>query len=169
MKSLFSCTLLLFSTIIISSLPSCTKETITTVTKTDTIIIKTTDTLRTVFTDCSTMGLLTRKQWIIDTAIGNYSGPGTGTLLYARGSYNNVFNYDLVRSVYWVGGNEDTFNSIGAYYPYTWKLTNADSTALLILNGNTVAYRAKILKLDAKHLTIFDSTNNTLDINIYKP
>ena len=129
MKLLFSGALLFILIVIISCLPSCTKDTVTTVTKTDTVTITVTDTLRTVFNDNSTLGLLTRKQWIIDSAISNYSGPGTGTLLYARGAANNTFNYDLVRSIFWVGGNEDFFNTTGAYYSYSWQLTNSDSTA----------------------------------------
>ena len=177
MKVLFSCILLFILIVTISCLPSCTKDTTTTIIKTDTVTIRKTDTvniritdtLRTVFTDSSTMGLLTRKQWIIDSAISNYSGPGTGTLLYARGSNNNIYNYDLVRSIFWIGGNEDGFNSIGAHYSYSWKLTNSDSTALLISSGGSPVYHAKILKLDATHLTFFDSTDNVLDINIYKP
>jgi len=156
------------SVVIVCYLPSCTKETITTILKTDTLTIKITDTLRTVFNDTSKMGLVTCKQWIEDTAIGNYSGPGTGTLLYARGSQNNINNYDLVRAVYWSVGNEDFFSTDGSHYSYNWIFANSDSTSLLVSSGNNIAYKAKILKLDATHLVVFDSTYNTLDISILK-
>src|SRR5436190_16505533 len=101
MKILLSGSLFFISIVIISCLPSCTKETVKTEIKTDTITIRITDTLRTVFTDNSTLGLLTRKQWILDTVLTNYTNPGTGTIVYARGSNNNTFNYDLVRTIYW--------------------------------------------------------------------
>lgn len=169
MKSLLTCSLLFIISIVVCFLPSCTKETITTIIKTDTVTIIKTDTLRTVFNDTSRIGLFTRKQWIIDTAISNYSGPGTGTLLYVRGSKNNIYNYDLVRSIFWAGGNEDFFSTDGAAYSYKWSLSGSDSTALVISNSNSTAYRAKIMKLDATHLVVFDSTNQTLDIQIFKP
>ena len=171
MKPLLSCTLLLILIFIISCFPSCTKETIKTVVKTDTVTvtIRTTDTLRTVFNDTSRLGLLTRKQWVLDTVLNSYTGPGTGTLMYARGGSNNVYNYDLVRSIYWVGGTQDAFDNTGTNHPYGWKFTNSDSTALSILNGNATIFHLKILKLDATHFTIYDSVNNILDVQIYKP
>lgn len=171
MKTLLSGFMLFISIVIISCLPSCTKETIKTEIKTDTVTvtIRTTDTLRTVFTDNSTLGLITRKQWILDTVLNNYTGPGTGTLVYARGSGSNTYNFDQVRTIYWTGGNQDGYNSIGAYYPYTWKFNGSDSTAFVSSSTTFGAFHAKILKLDATHLTVFDSTNNALDVQIYKP
>ena len=169
MKALLSGSFLFVSIVIISCLPSCTKETVTTVVKTDTVTIRITDTLRTVFTDNSTLGLLTRKQWILDTVFNNYTGPGTGTLVYARGSGSNTFDFSLSRTIFWLGWNLDTYNSIGDYYPYTWSFNGSDSTAILMKRSGQPTYHGKILKLDATHLTIFDSTNNALDIQIYKP
>lgn len=167
MKILFSATLTFLSFVIFSILPSCTKEKVVTVVDTDTITIH--DTLRTVFNDTSKLGLLTRKQWIIDTVYNNYTGPGTGTLVYARGGANNTYNFDLVRTIYWTGGNIDGYNSIGAYYPYTWHFNGTDSTSYLINSTSFPTVHAKILKLDATHFNVYDSASNTLDIQIFKP
>jgi hypothetical protein len=119
--------------------------------------------------DNSKLGLLANKQWILDSVYNNYTGPGTGTLIYARGSNSNSINYDKVRSVYWRGGGADAYNSAGTYFSYNWKLTNSDSTSLLISNGNTPLYYARILNLTASRLTVYDSTSSALDIQIYKP
>jgi len=167
MKTLLSGSILFASIVIISCLPSCTKETIKTVVEKDTVTIH--DTLRTVFNDTSTLGLLTRKQWILDTVYNNYTGPGTGTLVYARGKSNNTYNFDLVRTIYWLGGNEDGFNSAGVYYPRTWHFQGTDSTTYTTYSPSTGEYTIKILRLDATHLTVHDVTNNALDIQIYKP
>jgi len=171
MKTLLSATLIFLFVIIISMLPSCTKETIKTETVIvkDTITIHITDTLRTVFNDTSTLGLLTRKQWILDTVYNNYIGPGTGTLVYARGGNNNFFNYDKVRTIFWLGGNLDGFNSNGDYYPYTWHFEGTDSTTFMSSSTSFGDFHGKILKLDATHVTWYDMTNHALDIQILKP
>jgi hypothetical protein len=169
MKTLFSVSICFLAIVTLSSLPSCTKEKIVTVIDTDTVTIRIVDTLRTVFNDTSKLGLLTRKQWVIDSAYTGYTGPGTGTLIYARGASNNTYNYDLVRSIFWIGGNEDHFNTIGAHYSLTWYFNSSDSTSLTATSSQLGTYQAKILKLDATHLTLHDLTNNVLDIQVYKP
>lgn len=169
MKYSLSAALILICIFFMSLFPSCTKETIKTVIETDTVTIRIVDTLRTVFNDTSKLGLLTRKQWILDTVYNGYTGPGTGALVYARGAANNTYNFDLVRSIYWLGGNEDNFNSIGAHYAWTWQFTSTDSTSFSVTNPQIGTYQAKILKLDATHLTVYDITNSALDIQILKP
>ena len=161
MKTLLSGSLLFVSIVIISCLPSCTKDTVTK----ETII----DTLRTFFTDSSTLGSLTRKQWVLDTVYNNYTGPGTGTLVYAKGSASNTLNFDKVRTIYWLGGNQDGFNSNGAYYPYTWHFEGTDSTTFMSSSSTLGDFHAKILRLDGTHLTVHDLTNHALDVQIFKP
>lgn len=169
MKVLLSAALIFLCFVVLSGFPSCTKEKIVTVTDTDTITIRIHDTLRTVFDDTSKLALLTRKQWVLDSVYTGYTGPGTGTLVYARGASNNNFDYNLVRSIYWLGGNLDNFNSIGAHYAWTWQFTNTDSTTFSVTNSQIGTYQAKILKLNKTHLTVYDITNSALDIQVYKP
>jgi len=169
MKPLLSAFTLFISIIAISCLPSCTKEIIKTETITDTVTITKTDTLRTVFNDTSILGLITRKQWILDTVITNYTGVGTGTLVYARGATNNTFNYDQVRTIYWAGWNLDGYNSIGNYYPYTWHFNGNDSTSFVVTSTIFPTVRAKIWKLDATHFNSYDSVSHTINVQIFKP
>ena len=121
----------------------------------------------------SKMGLLTAKQWIFDTVYMNYTGPGTGKLIYARGANNNTVNYDQARFVYWPDGIEDDFNFISTmtWTPITWSFSNADSTTLYYpsIAPLTVPVYERILLLNNTHVTFYDSTNSRLDIAIYKP
>jgi hypothetical protein len=149
--------------LLITIVTSCNKETTTvTITHNDT----TTDTLIT--TDTSVLGLLTQKQWELDTLYYNYTGPGTGTLEYARGGSSNLINEDNLRDIYWPDGSTDYFDNSGTYSTGTWTIVDVDSTVLHITTPGGPIH-AKILKLDKTHYTSFDSTNHALNIQIYKP
>jgi hypothetical protein len=118
--------------------------------------------------DNSTMGLLTQKQWEVDTLYYNFTGPGTGTLEYARGAASNLINEDNVRDIYWRDGTADYFDNSGNYQPnITWSFTNSDSTALII--NSSIPLHGKILRLDATHYNFFDSTSHAEDVQVYKP
>ena len=97
----------------------------------------------------SILSLFTDKQWIADTVYSNYTGPGTGSLVYVFGSNGS-------------GGI--------AYQPYTWSFINSDSTIYetVGINGSPT-YIARILKLDSTHLTVYDSTSQALDISVMEP
>jgi hypothetical protein len=139
------------------SLVSCKKDTVTV---TNTVFV----------TDNSTMGLLTQKQWIEDSAYNNYTGPGTGTLIYARGAVGNAQNLDALRSIFWPDGSAEFFDLSGHYNADSWTITaGTDSTAIIIVQQSNPTIHGKIVKLDATHLNIMDSTNSTLNVEIYHP
>ena len=120
----------------------------------------------------STMSLITAKQWQFDTLYSSYSGPGTGTLQYARGGNANTVDLDDNRSIFWPDGTEDAFGYYNTNYAMlTWSFTNSDSTLIYYpanVYFSTPVYQ-RILKLDATHLTLYDSTGTSLDILVYKP
>jgi hypothetical protein len=114
--------------------------------------------------DTSVMGYLTQKQWQLDTLYNNYTGPGTGTIVFVRGGSSNTVNLTNVRDIYWPDGTTEYFDNSGTYSAGTWSITNADSTNLTAGSSH-----GKILKLDATHFNFFDSANNALNIQVYKP
>jgi hypothetical protein len=137
---------------------SCKKETTTvTVTTIDTVTVS----------DTSIMGLLTGKQWKLDTAYSGYTTPGSGTLIYARGGSSNSINLDDLREIFWRDGQYDVFDNAGNYISSTWSFTGIDSSLIQTI-GSYTDY-ARVLKLDATHLNLYDSTNSTLDIATLKP
>ncbi len=150
MKILLPIILLFISFTFIASITSCKKNNVTTVT----------------VSDNSILGLLTEKQWQFDTLYSNYTGPGTGTVSYARGGIGNTINEDNIRDVYWKDGNADYFDNFGNYQHDTWRFTNSDSTTInLTLPASSIDIR--IIKLDATHYTAYDSTDHTLDVQVY--
>jgi hypothetical protein len=153
-KSLF--VIAAFVLIVISS-SSCKKETVTkTVVVNDTVNITP-----------SIMSLFTQKQWQNDTLYYNYTGVGTGTLEYARGGSSNILNEDDSRVEFWIDGNADAFDGAGNYVSWSWSFNSNDSTNLILITTGGVTH-TKILKLDATHLTYYDSTNLALDVLTYK-
>jgi len=125
-------------------------------------------------TDNSILSLFTAKQWIYDTAIANYTGPGTGSLTYVRGGTNNVVDFDNTRYVYWPDGNSDIFDVplFPTYLTGTWSFVQNDSTMLYFpanppLNAEPVYMR--ILAIDQTHCTIYDSTQQGYNVYIVKP
>ena len=141
--------ILFFSQTIVSS---CSKS----VTKTDTVVKN----------DNSVARLLMGKQWIVDSLFNGYTATSKGTLVYSRGALNNVQNLDNYIVIMWPDGTQFFANS-GSYATYTYSFKSADSLNLLI--NNTKADYARIVTLDAKHLTIYDSTNSALSYYDYKP
>jgi hypothetical protein len=111
----------------------------------------------------SVLSLLTEKEWKTDSLYYNYTTPGTGTLEYARGGSSNILNYDNSRAAFWIDGNADIFENNGTYEAWSWSLNAVDSTAFtLVTPGGTV--HARILRLDATHLTYYDAVNHALDV-----
>ena len=133
---------------------SCSK----TVTKTDTVVK--------IVADSSVAERLMGKQWIVDSLFNGYTATTKGTLVYSRGSSNNIQNLDNYIVIMWPDGTQFFANS-GSYATYTYSFKSADSLNLLI--NNTKADYARIVTLDAKHLTIYDSTNSALSYYDYKP
>jgi hypothetical protein len=115
----------------------------------------------------SVMSLLTGKQWKLDSAYSGYTTPGSGTLIYARGGSNNSINVDNLREVFWSDGQYDVFDNAGNYGSSKWSFTSIDSNLIRTIGGYTDY--ARVLKLDATHLNLYDSTNSVLDIATLKP
>jgi hypothetical protein len=136
--------------------PSCKKETITTVIKTDTVLVP--------YLDRSVMGLLTNKQWKPDTVYYNY--PTAPTLAYVRGGSGNTINLDGSRVMFWKDGSEDVYGYGSAYASLSWTFNGADSSVLFYPGTSTYQ---RILKLDAAHLNTYDSTNHTYNVLTAKP
>ena len=147
------------------NLSSCTKSNTKTVTDYDTVVVK--DTI-TVTAAPSTMSLLTGKLWEIDSVYTGYTGPGTGTLIYARGSSGNLENLDgyygtyTSNGVYWATENS-------AYLQWQYSFVNSDSTVIKNVSTTYGTDYGRILKLTSNSFTIYDSTNSALDIEILAP
>ena len=125
-----------------------------------------TDTVVKIVADSSVAERLMGKQWIVDSLFNGYTATTKGTLVYSRGSANNLQNLDNYIVIMWPDGTQFFANS-GSYATYTYSFKSADSLNLLI--NNTKADYARIVTLDAKHLTIYDSTNSALSYYDYKP
>jgi hypothetical protein len=166
MKGLFSLVaivLILFVSQV--TITSCSK----TNTKTDTVTKTVTDTVTKLISDNTVAGLLMGRQWIVDSLFNNYNPTITttkGTLVYSRGASNNIQNLDNYIVIFWPDGTQIFANS-GSYATYTYSFRSADSLNLLI--NNTSADYARIVELNSKHLTIYDSTNAALSYYDYKP
>ena len=119
--------------------------------------------------DGSVINLMTQKQWIFDTIMTYYSGPGTGVLLYVRGR-DTTSIYAACRFVYWPDGTEDAFNvpGLGAYSQVNWRFPNNDSSKLFYPDLENPVYQ-DILFLDQNHFRVYDHKSQTLDIIITKP
>jgi len=145
-----------------TTVSSCSK----TVTTTDTVVKTITDTVIKNVSDNSVAGLLMGKQWIVDSLFNGYTATSKGTLVYSRGAANNIQNLDNYIVIMWPDGTQFFANS-GTYATYTYSFQSADSLNLLIIN--TKADYARIVELNTKHLTIYDSTNSALSYYDYKP
>jgi hypothetical protein len=163
MKRLFSlATIVSILLICQTTITSCSK----TVTKTDTVTKTITDTVFKNVSNTSLASLLMGRQWIVDSLFNGYTATSKGTLVYSRGAQNNTQNLDNYIVIFWPDGTQFFANS-GSYFTYTYSFKSADSLNLLI--NNTKADYARIVELDAKHLTIYDSTNSALSYYDYKP
>jgi hypothetical protein len=163
----------LYALLILSNLnlSSCTKSSPVTVRDTtytniyDTTIVK--DTL-TITKGPSIMSMLTGKQWEIDTVYWNYTGPGTGSLEYARGGATNVYDLDNWSSTYTVDGFFWADQN-STYISGQWNFTNNDSS---IFEVNTPGYGAdyvRIISLTDSTFTAYDSTGHAWDVEKVTP
>jgi hypothetical protein len=157
MRKIILPSLLLF--VLYTTFSSCNKDTQVTKTITDTVTVTPTP---------SILSLLTGKQWIFDTLYSNYTGPGTGTVQYARGASGNIQDLDNAVGFSWPDGTDLYIDNNGNYVPGTWSIDDIDSTNLIESSYGGTS-RGKILKLDATHFNFFDSTHNLLNIQVYKP
>jgi len=163
MKRLFSLAMIVSILLICqTTITSCSK----TVTRTDTVIKTVTDTVVKNVSTTSLSSLLMGRQWIVDSLFNGYTATSKGTLVYSRGAQNNTQNLDNYIVIFWPDGTQFFANS-GSYFTYTYSFKSADSLNLLI--NNTKADYARIVELNAKHLTIYDSTNSALSYYDYKP
>jgi hypothetical protein len=160
------CTLLILSNL---NLSSCTKSNPVTIRDTtyttvyDTTIVK--DTIR---TGPSILSMLTGKQWEIDTVYWNYTGPGTGSLEYARGGATNVEDLDNWYSTYTVDGFFWAYEN-GTYLSGQWNFTNSDSSAFQVSLSGLGTSHVSIISLTDSTFTAFDSTGHALDIEKVTP
>jgi hypothetical protein len=152
-------------------LSSCTKTATNTITVRDTTITTVNDTTvvkDTVTTAPSTLSLLTGKQWETDSVYINYTGPGTGILVYARGASGNLENLDNYFATWTIDGflwqQQNT-----THYSSTWSFTNSDSTTFKIVSPVYGIDYNRIIKLGASNLTLYDSTIKALDVDILVP
>jgi len=163
----------LYALLILSNLnlSSCTKSNPVTVRDTtytniyDTTIVNVKDTIT---TGPSILSMLTGKQWEIDTVYWQYTGPGTGSLEYARGGAGNAEDLDNYFSTYTVDGYFWALEN-STYFSGQWNFTNNDSSTLLVnLSGVGPDY-SRIIKLTDTTFTVYDSTNSALDIEKITP
>jgi hypothetical protein len=150
---------------IATNLSSCTKTNTKTVTNYDTVIVK--DTI-TVTAAPSTLSLLTGKQWEFDSVYFYSTGPGSGTLVYARGASNNTDNLDnyfgnyTIEGQYWQAANSTLYLS-------NYSFTNSDSNRLKIVSTSYGTDYYNIISLSANKYVIYDSLSNVLDIEVPAP
>ena len=163
MKKLFSLAMVVSILLICqTTITSCSK----TVTKTDTVTKTVTDTVVKNVSNTSLSSLLMGRQWIVDSLFNGYTATSKGTLVYARGGQTNTQNLDNIIIIFWPDGTQFVANS-GSYLIYPYSFKSADSLNILV--NNTKADYARIVELNAKHLTIYDSTNSALSYYDFKP
>ena len=114
-------------------------------------------------------GLLMGKEWIVDSLFYNYTpgSQGTSTRVYTRGSSNNVYNLDNYIVIFLRDGTQLYSPSPDSFIPYSYSFLSADSLNMRINNPNPDY--ARIVKLDANSLTLYDSTNSGISYYKLKP
>ncbi|HLI94273.1 MAG TPA: hypothetical protein VKU83_11705, partial [Puia sp.] len=145
-------------------LSSCTKTNTKTVYDTTVVTVK--DTIIVAPTP-SKLSLLVGRDWEMDSAYSNYTGPGTGTLVYARGGTSNSQNLDNY-SYTWANNGIEWALENGTYYQFPWTIVNGDSTLLKMTVGANLDY-ARILYVSSTRADIYDSTASYLDVAIPVP
>jgi hypothetical protein len=163
----------IFALLVVANLNliSCTKTDTNTVTVRDTTYTTVYDTTiikDTITTGPSILSMLTGKQWEFDTAYLNYTGPGTGSLVYVRGATNNVEDLDDVYTSYTADGFywalQGTFYSSGQ-----WHFTNNDSSTYVVNTATFGSDYVRIIKLTDSICWFYDSTGSALDIEKVTP
>ena len=137
----------------------------TVVTVHDTTIVK--DTI-TKTAGPSILAMFTGKQWEIDTVYSNSTGPGTGSLEYARGGTGNALNLDNWYSTYTSDGFFWTLENT-AYYSGTWNFTNSDSSAFEVTLSGVGTSHLRLISLTDSTFTAYDSTGQVIDIEKITP
>ena len=156
--------------LIAANLSSCTKSNTKTVTDYDTVTIKDTvnDTVK-VATAPSILSMLTGKQWEFDSVYDNYTGPGTGTVVYARGGASNAVNLDNYFGTFTIEGQYWQVANTTTYAISTWNFTSSDSNLLKIVSTTYGTDYFRIISLSANRFAVYDSVANALDIEIPAP
>jgi hypothetical protein len=146
------------------NMSSCKKDTTTVVHDTTTVLYIAPPTIT---------SLLIEKQWEFDSAYVNYTGPGTGTLTYARGASNNPVNLDSYWDEFWPDGSCYVFNEGGnnTYAEQPWGLSPTDSTLIIYppITGRAYISYTRLLKIDSTHINYYDSTGGNRYVLILKP
>jgi len=125
MKILLSGMFLFISFVIFSSLSSCAKDTVTTVTKTDTVVV--TDTLTA--TSLTKTQILTGHTWEVEEAYNDISGT---VYYYQRDSATNAINLGGIRYTFNTNGTGTYIDGNGNPYNTTWHFTTSDETNMQI-------------------------------------
>jgi hypothetical protein len=151
------------------NLSSCTKSNPVTIRDTTFVTVHDTTIVKDTITKApSILSMFTGKQWELDSVYTNYTGPGTGTLVYARGSSSNISNFDNYYATWTIDGYLWQVEN-GTYYSSTWGFINSDSTTYKVVSTVYGTDYGRITKLDASHLTVYDSIANALDVEILTP
>ena len=153
------------------NLSSCTKSNPVTVYDTTVVTVHDTTIVKDTITQTagsSILSMLTGKQWEIDTVYWNYTGPGTGSLEYARGGTGNAEDLDNYYSTYTVDGFFWAMEN-STYISGQWNFTNNDSSTILVNLSGIGADYSRIIKLTDSTYTVYDSTNSALDIEKITP
>jgi hypothetical protein len=152
---------LVFLTLMLTlvNLISCTKTNTKTVTVYDTVTVE---------APPSTLSLLTGKQWELDSVYSNYTGPGTGTLIYARGAAGNAEDLDNYYATYTIDGQfwQDVN---GSFTLSNWSFTNNDSATIKIVSTSSPTDYYKVIGLSSTKYIIYDTIYNVYDVNIPAP
>ncbi len=161
----------LYALLILSNLnlSSCTKSNPVTVRDTTYITVNDTTIIKdTITTGPSILSMLTGKQWELDTVYWNYTGPGTGSLIYARGGTGNAEDFDSWYNTFTIDGFFWAVEN-STYLSGQWNFINSESnTYVNNLSGYGADY-ARILKLTDSTMTVYDSTGTALDIEKVTP
>lgn len=145
-------------------LSSCTKT--QTVTVRDTVSVKVQDTI-TVAPKPTIASLLTGIYWETDSAFSNYTGPGTGALVYVRGGSGNSMNLDNYFYTWTTNGFVWAVEN-GTYFQFDWNFVNGDSNLIKAYNPSLTDY-SRILSISSSKLVLYDSTGRYYDALIPVP
>jgi hypothetical protein len=125
MKIILSLLTLFVSVIILSSLPSCTKNTTTTISKTDTVIV--TDTVT--GTSLTKTQILASHTWEVEEAYNDISGT---VYYYQRDSATSAINLSGIRYTFNTNGTGTYVDGSGNTYNTTWQFTTSDDANMQI-------------------------------------
>ena len=116
----------------------------------------------------SILSMFTGKQWELDTVYSNWTGPGTGSLEYAKGGATNVEDLDNYYSTYTIDGFFWALENT-TYYSGTWNFTNSDSSAFEVTLSGVGTSHLRLISLTDSTFTAYDSTGQVIDIEKITP